>query len=217
MKYTVKSLAFLALMGLAITSCTPKVEGEKAQTSEAQTVENKATEASKKFAADVTASKIEWLGTKMGGQHNGDLKLSKGEVIVEGGKLVGGSFTIDMNSINVLDLEGEMKGNLEGHLKNADFFEVEKFPTGEFVITSVTEATGVEGQTHAITGNLTLKGITKAVNNIPATVTVTETGVEATTPQFVINRQDWGITYQSTMKESLLNDDMGIKITLSAK
>lgn len=217
MKYSVKSLAFLAVMGLAITSCTPTPEGKKIDATEAQNVENTATAAAQKFAADVTTSKIEWLGTKMGGQHNGDLKLSNGEVVVEGGKIVGGTFTIDMTSINVLDLTGEAKGNLEGHLKNADFFEVETYPTGTFTITSVKEVAGTEGQTHAISGNLTLKGIEKAVNDIPANITITETGVEATTPQFVINRQNWGITYQSKMKESLLNDDMGIKITLSAK
>lgn len=217
MKYSVKSLAFLAVMGLAISSCTPTPEGKKIEAGDAQNVENTATSAAKKFAVDVNTSKIEWLGTKMGGQHNGDLKLSNGEVVVENGKLVGGTFTIDMNTINVLDLTGEAKGNLETHLKNADFFDIEKFATGTFTITSVKESTGVEGQTHAISGNLTLKGIEKAVNDIPATVKITETGVEAATPQFVINRQNWGITYQSKVKESLLNDDMGIKITLSAK
>ena len=48
-----------------------------------------------------------------------------------------GSFVIDMNSISGTDLEaGKGKADLEGHLKNEDFFDVTKFPTAKFVITS---------------------------------------------------------------------------------
>ena len=38
-----------------------------------------------------------------------------------------GFFKVDLNSINVLDLEGDWKKNLEGHLKSNDFFAVDKF------------------------------------------------------------------------------------------
>lgn len=48
---------------------------------------------------------------------------------------------------------------LDDHLKKADFFDAAKFPEGRFVSTKV----AVSGQTATITGDLTLKGVTKPV------------------------------------------------------
>jgi len=48
---------------------------------------------------------------------------------------------------------------LDEHLLKADFFDVAKFPTAKFVSTSVK----AEGTGATITGNLTIKGITKPV------------------------------------------------------
>ncbi|NHW59582.1 YceI family protein, partial [Escherichia coli] len=58
--------------------------------------------------------------------------------------------------------DAEKSAKLDGHLKNEDFFEVEKFPTSSFEITKVTEA--AEGDYNTLLdGNLTIKGITKPV------------------------------------------------------
>ena len=46
------------------------------------------------------------------------------------------------------------------HLKNADFFEVDKYPTASFVIEKVT-AKPSDGHTHVFDGKLTIKDITK--------------------------------------------------------
>ena len=54
---------------------------------------------------------------------------------------------IDMNSITVLDLEGDYKANLEAHLKGTvdekadDFFNVNQFPTANFEVTKIGELT----------------------------------------------------------------------------
>lgn len=213
MKYAIQSLAFLAMMGY-LTSCSSAPAGDKVTTGEAQKVETVA--AAKELAVDVAASKIEWVGSKTGGQHNGDLKIKSGSVKIDGGKIVGGAFVLDMTSINVLDLTDKAKADLEGHLKTADFFEADKFPEGKFEIVSVKEEAGKAGETHVITGNLTLKEKSFAVN-IPAKVALSDAGVTASTEQFTINRQDWGINYKSTMKDVIINDQMGIKITLAAK
>jgi polyisoprenoid-binding protein YceI len=216
MKYAIQSLAFFAMLGY-LTSCSSAPVGDKVVSGEAKKVENTPTAATaKELAVDVAASKIEWLGTKTGGQHNGDMKLKSGSVKVDGGKIVGGAFVLDMTSISVLDLKDKPKADLEGHLKNADFFEADKHPEGKFEIVSVKEEAGAEGQTHVITGNLTLKGTPRSVD-IPAKVALSDAGLTATTAQFTINRQDWGINYKSSMKDVVINDNMGIKITLSAK
>jgi Uncharacterized conserved protein len=81
--------------------------------------------------------------------------------------LKGGSFVIDMSTINVLDIPADKKGNadLRGHLSAPDFFDVAKYPTSKFVITSVED----KGDKLHVTGNLTIKDVTKSIT-IPATV-----------------------------------------------
>ena len=59
---------------------------------------------------DVSKSKILWIAKKIGGQHNGDIKLKEGTLIFKADKLVGGNFIVDMTTINTLDLQGEWKG-----------------------------------------------------------------------------------------------------------
>ncbi len=43
------------------------------------------------------------------------------------GLIIGGTFIVNMKSLNVQDLTGEWKEKLEGHLRSDDFFSVEKF------------------------------------------------------------------------------------------
>ena len=82
---------------------------------------------------DVAKSKIEWVGKKVTGQHNGTVNFKEGNVVFKGKKLSGGSFIVDMNSLTATDLQGEYQGKLNGHLKADDFFGTEKFPTAKLV------------------------------------------------------------------------------------
>jgi polyisoprenoid-binding protein YceI len=50
--------------------------------------------------------------------------------------------------------------NLDAHLKNADFFDVEQFPTLIFKSTSIHS---LGGQDYTVTGDLTIRGVTKSV------------------------------------------------------
>lgn len=207
-------LAMMASTLLYFSACTQSPEGQKAKTGDAQEITDAA---GQELNIDLTSSKIEWVGNKVGGSHNGVIGIKSGTVKVEGGKLVGGNFVIDVASIEVLDIdENSGKGDLEGHLKNEDFFEVEKFPEGKFEIASVEEKAGEEGATHLVKGNLTLKGVTKGIE-IPAKISMEEGMLKATTPQFLIDRQQFGISYQNALKEKAIDDNMGIKITLAAK
>src|SRR5688572_11619432 len=94
------------------------------------------------FKVDTKLSSMEWVGKKVTGQHNGTISLSSGEVKVEHGTLVGGTFEINMTTLANSDLQGEYKGKLETHLKSDDFFGVEKHPKAKFEITSVTPIQG---------------------------------------------------------------------------
>ena len=74
-----------------------------------------------------STSSLTWTGSAVGKAHYGTVKYS-GAITVNEGKLVSGDLTFDMKTIDSKDLEGEWKAKLDGHLKSADFFGVEKHP-----------------------------------------------------------------------------------------
>lgn len=107
------------------------------------------------------ASGVEWTARKVTGKHNGKINLIEGHLEMNDGFLTGGSVTIDMTSIKVLDLQGESAGKLERHLKSDDFFSVHAFPTATLIIT---ESTAKGNAQYDIKADLTIKGITHPVN-----------------------------------------------------
>ncbi|MFQ3213317.1 MAG: polyisoprenoid-binding protein YceI [Marivirga sp.] len=173
----------------------------------------------KEVAIDTNESSIAWVGQKVTGEHNGTVKIKSGALMVEGANITGGNFVIDMASINVLDLEGDMKGKLMGHLKSDDFFSVEKFPTASFKITSVSESEQ-EGATHYIAGDLTIKGITNKIT-FPAVVSMVGSKVNAKA-KFDLDRTKWNVKYGSGsffdgLGDKMIYDDFKIELTLSSK
>ncbi len=168
------------------------------------------------YLVDTATSIIEWVGSAPGDyKHSGTIKLSDGRFTVKDNQLTSGKFTININSVNNTDQQGKDKTNLEGHLKNKDFFEVEKFPFGSFNITEIkTDSTGQK-----VTGNLTLKQVTNSIQ-IPTTIKVDEKFVLAETSTFSIDRTKWGIVYHSgiigTIKDDLINDEIILKMKIVA-
>lgn len=214
------ALFFALSMTMLVFACADAPEGQKVEANEAVGTETmEASSEAMTYVVDTETSEINWVGSKPSGQHMGHVDLQNGELLVENEKLVGGTFVLDMNTISDHDLEGEDKGKLEGHLKTGDFFEVEKFPTATFEITSVEPVTDVPDATHQITGNLTMKGTTKSVT-LPAKVEMTEEGLMASTPKFTINRTEWGVNFKSGIlgvpKDKAIHDEIGLQITLNA-
>jgi polyisoprenoid-binding protein YceI len=78
---------------------------------------------------------------------------------------------------------------LTDHLKSGDFFEVNEFPTAKFESTKVEQT----GDKAAITGNLTLHGVTKEIS-FPATVSFTDAGFSLKS-DFEIDRTQFGMTF----------------------
>jgi len=212
MKNLFKSLMFLATVGF-LASCSQAPEGEEAKTGETKEVTQ--TDEAKTLNVDLAASKMMWEGSNPKKSHKGTINLKSGSLQVKGNELVGGSFVIDMNSITVTDLkEEEGKGKLEKHLMDKDFFETEKYPEGKFEITGV-KAQAVEGTTHIVSGNLSLKD--KSLNiDIPVNVKIENGAVTASAPQFTIDRNKFGISSKA-ITDSFINDKMGIKFEISAK
>ena len=139
-------------------------------------------------SVNVAESNIHWLGKKVTGQHEGNISLSSGVLVMENNALSGGRFVVDMNSMTCTDLKGEYAKNLIGHLKSDDFFGTATHPEATLVFTAV-EAKG-EG-VYAVTGDFTIKNITH-----PASfdLTVSENGATA---KVVIDRSKYDIRYGS--------------------
>lgn len=168
----------------------------------------------------VEKANINWWGYKVAkteaSSHTGDIQLKTGELTLNRNRIIGGAFVLDMTTINTTDLTPETgKTKLEDHLKNNDFFEVEKYPSAEFKITSI-KAKKAANANSVITGNLTVKGITKAIS-FPAKVWVKNGMAYLTTEKITINRQDFGVVYKSSMKDVFIKDDIELKVVLSAK
>jgi len=181
------------------------------------------TKGSQVLKLDTALSTVSWLGKKVTGEHNGTIKIAKGEINIDKGSVVGGSFEINMNSIVCLDLEDEeWNAKLIKHLKSDDFFSVEKFPASKFEITKVEPLNDPAKQNYnnTISGNLTIKGITKGIS-FPASIKI-ENGVLSSFADFDIDRTEWEIKYGSGkffegLGDKMINDKFNIKFKISAK
>ena len=107
-------------------------------------------------------SRIDWSGEKIAYGHNGTLMLKKGIIEVDLDGNISGDFEIDMQTINVISLEGGKKNSLEGHLKADDFFGVEKFPRAYIKFNF--NKSKIINDAAEIDADLTIKNITHPVN-----------------------------------------------------
>jgi len=192
-------------------------QGDKAKVTEADTIVAN-TEGADQYTVDPAGSQVEWIGYKPTGQHNGTLNIKSGALYLVEGIPVGGEFIIDMQSIKVLDLEDpEWNGKLTGHLKSADFFDVENHSEAKFVITRIVK-NKAGAPAYMLTGNLTIKNITKSIT-FGADVQLDGTTASGKTPQFTVDRTDFDIKYKSNkfvegLKDDFINDEFTLTITL---
>jgi polyisoprenoid-binding protein YceI len=194
-----KVILTLAVVATILVSCKGKEEKKVAVTEEVK-VEKVVVDSN----IDIAASVLLWKGFKPTGSHNGTVKLVSGTMAIENGDLASGEFVIDMKSI--ADADGS--GRLEGHLKNADFFDVEKYPTSKFVITKVEK----NEAKLSVTGNLTIKDVTKSIT-IPASISMVDGVTVFKSETFEVNRADFNVKYGSksffdNLKDKFINDNM---------
>lgn len=158
----------------------------------------------KEIKTDV--SQVVWKGYKVTGSHEGTIAIQSGSLIFEADKLTGGEFVIDMTTINTTDLDGEAKGQLEGHLKSEDFFGVEAHPTATLVFTNVTSS---GKNAYTVTGDLTIKGKTNPIN-----FTISIYGNKATA-SLKVDRTKYDVKYGSTsffdgLKDKAIYDEFDL-------
>ncbi len=213
-----KNLVYLTfgMIFIGFMSCSQSPKTNKNETEVVREVHEK--DQNNELTACYHSTKIYWKGTKPGGEHNGIIKLKEGgKFLVEDNKLVGGEFIIDMASIANIDLEdAEMNAKLVGHLKSADFFNVDSFPEAKLIVSEVVPLKGNDTFNTTLKGNLTMKDITHSIE-FKANVKVDEGGMYAISEEFVLDRTKWGVNYKSKsifkeLKDKFINDEFALKI-----
>lgn len=154
-------------------------------------------------------SKIEWVGSKVTGSHEGGFSNFNGKFEVLNGELLEGgkhSVSIDMASVYT-DNE-----RLTEHLKGEDFFDVKKYPIARF---NLRKAELIEGDQYTMSGILDLHGVAKQIS-FPATMKITEkeTLIDMQA-EFSINRKDFDIVYPGK-PDDLIRDEVVMKFAVSA-
>lgn len=157
---------------------------------------------------DLKNSTFKWTGTKVTGSHYGMVSLQSAKMEEKDGHILSGEFVMDMKSITCLDLQGEWMDKLLGHLKNDDFFAVDKHPTATLKIQ------------HAMMGKLEGELIVKGVSQ-PVNVEYTKTGsTYAGTLKF--DRTKFGIQYGSGnffqgLGDKMIHDEVTVEFSVVTK
>ena len=207
----------VSMASAALAGCDdPSKNASKATTSEpVATTTNQsaaatlAAQTAVKYGFDQGASKVTWVGSKVTGKHEGGFGTFKGTVDVVDGSPEKSKVDVQIEAESLTsDTE-----KLTGHLKSPDFFDVKAHPKASFVSTEIKKG-GENGATHTVTGNLTIKGITKTIS-FPATVTLNGDAANVDA-EFAINRRDFSLNYAG-MPNDLIRDNVVIKLLIRAK
>ncbi|GHS89142.1 hypothetical protein AGMMS50218_14720 [Actinomycetota bacterium] len=152
-------------------------------------------------------------------RHAGISKV-RGSVAVTGGAITVGEDLALSSVTATLDPATISTGDAgrDGHIKSADFFDVEKFGEWTFVSTSVR----ADGSDYVVTGDLTIHGVTRSVElETEFNGTATDpfgnlrAGFSATT---TISRKDFDITWNAALEAGgvLVSDKVTITLEVSA-
>ena len=207
------AIVLVGLLALAV-ACESELDGQTAAEVSEPTPMEEVAEAPegaaevvevRTLAFNEETSKIEWLGAKVTGDHDGGFHKWSGMAEVDSeNNLQKVEFTVDTTSI------WSDNDRLTGHLKNEDFFEVETYPEAKFVSRSIEEgvAEGAEG-THTVRGDMTIKDATRTIA-FPVTVETTEDLVSVQSA-FTLKRFDFNIEYKG-MADDLIRDEVLVKL-----
>jgi polyisoprenoid-binding protein YceI len=215
-------MKYVLLIAGCLAACQQAPKADKATITEAQSVQESEGTA---YRADPARSWLQWVGTKPTGKHTGRFQLQEGTLYVKDSSVTGGKFTIDIASLEDVDMKGDtaMKHKLERELKSHLFFDAEKYPTATFAITGV-QAYHADGNevllkdaTHTIQGNLRIKDVTKNIS-FPAKIVLIKDQLTANA-DFNIDRTLWGMTYRAdkSLQDKLINSAVNIQFSITAQ
>lgn len=214
-------LFIIALVAVfTLTSCAKETR-TTVTTTDAENIE--VTIEANTLPINLETSLVTWNGYKslVDTEHEGTIKLNQGELLLdEENQLVGGNFTLDMTTLDNSDLSGAMKEGLLGHLNSAEFFDTENYSTATFQITKVLPIQE-NGATHQVSGNLTIKDISKNIT-FKANATNLDTENVSVTADFNINRQNWSLGHSEEasvldqVKDNAIKNEVRVRLDIKS-
>lgn len=170
------------------------------------------------FEINNAKSKVEWVGRKVTGAHNGTINFKEGNLQFDGSQLIGGHFVIDTTSIEILDItDPATKAQFAGHLASDDFFGIEQYPEATL---EVTNAEPRENGSYHLNGDLTIKGITHPIG---FDLQAGHSGTRITASgKITIDRTKYGIRFRSgnffkDLGDTLIYNNFDLNFSLTAE
>ena len=157
------------------------------------------------YTAIDDGSKVHFTIKNFGIKTGGDFTGLKGTIVFNPKALATSSMNVSVNATSV----NTDNGARDKHLRKDEYFSVEKFPLLTFISTKITESS-TAGRFFVI-GNLTIKGVTKAVQ-FGFSATPSATGY-VFAGDFEINRRDFGVGGSS----SVMADKLKVTLNVVAK
>lgn len=203
-----KKINWIIAIALSSSIAFMGCSGEKSKT---DATEKEVKVEDQTFNINTENSVVMWKGTLVGVyDHSGTLNFNSGSLKIENGKIVSGSFEVDMTSMVATDEnydpeKGSTKEKLIGHLSSDDFFAVETYPTATFTVK--------EHKGDKIMGDLTIRGNTNSetVEN----VVIKKDGDKLKFKgDLTFDRQKYDVAWAHPMKDKVLMDDIELKIKL---
>lgn len=210
------NLLLIALVAISTFFAACAGENTEAQSNTTTPEKDEKVETTKEIEShdlNLESSGVNWTGSIAAVKdHTGTLNFKSGSFDLQGDKVVGGNFVIDMSTMVATDSnfdEEKTKEGLIGHLSSADFFDVANHPTASYTIS------GMEG--NVVNGKMTIRGKTNDVQIENVTVIYGQDGTIKLNGDATLDRQAYGVAFSMGMKDMFISDDINIKVNLQSK
>ncbi len=158
-----------------------------------------------RFRIQPEASEITFRATSRLMNAEGHFGRFSGDVVADPAGPTGARITLTIDAAS-LETGIEMR---DKHLRSADFFDIERFPTIAFQSVRVEAA----GRRATVMGRLTLHGVTREIA-VPVDVQITETALVAS-GEFIVNRGEYAMNYNSFLNP--IGNEVRVAFTFRAR
>ena len=158
------------------------------------------------YQIDKKKSRVEWKAKKfVFFFHYGTIQLEEGFINLQNNQITSGKFVLDMTTINILDLKGEDKADLEAHFQEENFFHVKKYPKAIFTLLSSKK---IKDNLFEIEGKLNIKN---KASNIKFEAEINDDFTIAKA-KFKINKNKWDIAKNIPIISKKIEFTLNIKV-----
>ncbi|MDG4715447.1 YceI family protein [Winogradskyella marincola] len=210
MKRTIILLIFMAVCLFTGCKNEANINSESLLVSKEEVPEKSTANLEGKIAINLEKSVVKWKGSMLFsfGNHFGTVDFKAGSLEFENNEIKDGSFVVDMTTI--VNTDGDYSEDLVNHLKNEDFFDVEKFPESKLEFIGFEK---VNDNRLKIDANLTVKDVTKPVTLYNVDYFPEERRLST---KFKIDRTEFGINYNSKgfakVKDYAISDAVELEV-----